>query len=159
MSISKGSDLVLLLLAGFRSLADAAQAELAARGFDDVRPVNGFAIRAVGAGADTASELGRRLTISKQAAAKIIVGLQERGYLERGTDPNDARRKRLQVTEHGFDMLRESEAIFDKLRAQWAQQIGNAKLKDMEAHLSKLTGSEPLRFDAPGWVARGVGAS
>jgi len=105
MPISKGSDLVLLLLAGFRSLADAGQAELAARGFDDVRPVNGFAIRAVEAGADTASELGRRLTISKQAAAKIIVGLQERGYLERGTDPNDARRKRLQVTEHGFDML------------------------------------------------------
>ena len=91
MSISKGSDLALLLLAGFRSLADAAQAELAARGFDDVRPVNGFAIRAVVAGADTASELGRRLTISKQAAAKIIVGLQEKGYLERGTDPNDAR--------------------------------------------------------------------
>ena len=159
MSISKGSDLVLLLLAGFRSLAGAAQAELAARGFDDVRPVNGFAIRAVEAGADTASELGRRLTISKQAAAKIIVGLQESGYLERGTDPNDARRKRIQVTEHGFDMLRESEAIFDKLRSQWAKQIGNAKLKDMEAHLSQLTGSEPLRFDTPGWVARDVGAS
>jgi hypothetical protein len=58
-----------------------------------------------------------------------------------------------------FDMLRESEAIFDRLRAQWAKQIGNAKLKDMEAHLLKLTGSEPLRFDTPGWVARRVGAN
>lgn len=159
MSISKGSDLVLLLLAGFRSLADAAQNELSASGYQDVRPVNGFALRAVASGADTASELGRRLTISKQAAAKIIMGLQESGYVESEPDPSDARRKRLHVTEHGFDMLRESEAVFDKLRAQWAKKIGAAKLRDMESNLAALTGPEPLRFDTPGWMARDVGAS
>ena len=157
MSISKGSDLVLLLLAGFRSLVDAAQHELAASGYADARPVNGFAIRAIVSGADTASELGRRLTISKQAAAKIVVGLQESGYVEIETDPSDARRKRLRVTEHGFDMLRASEAIFDKLRAQWATKIAAAKLRDMESNLAALTGSEPLRFDTPGWMARDLG--
>ena len=158
MSISPGSDLTLLLLAGFRSLADAAQAELAAAGYEDARPVNGFAVRAIASGADTASELGRRLTISKQAAAKIIVALQARSYVAREVDPDDARRKRLQVTDRGLSMLRESEAIFDRLRSQWAAKIGAAKLEDMEANLGTLMGSAPLRLDTPGWSARDLSA-
>ena len=159
MAISPGSDLTLLLLAGFRSLADAAQSELAARGYEDVRPANAFAIRAIASGADTASDLARTLTISKQAAAQTIAVLQARGYVARAVDPNDARRKRLQVTKHGFNMLRESEVIFDELRAQWATQIGAAKLEDMEAHLAQLTGPRPLRFDTPGWFSRDPGGT
>jgi hypothetical protein len=54
-----GADLALLLLGGFRSLVDAAIAELALRGYEDVRPVHDFAMRAIAAGADNASELGR----------------------------------------------------------------------------------------------------
>src|ERR1035437_4777294 len=104
-----GADLALLLLGGFRALVDAASVELADRGYEDVRPVHDFAMRAIAAGADSASELGRRLSITKQSAAKTIAVLQERGYVTRDTDPRDARRKRLQVTELGFDVLRQGE--------------------------------------------------
>ena len=83
-----GADLALLLLAGFRSLVDAAIVELAARGYEDVRPVHDFAMRAIASGADNASELGRRLSVSKQAAAKTIAVLQERGYVARGQTPS-----------------------------------------------------------------------
>ena len=65
-----GADLALLLLGGFRSLVDGATAELARRGYEDVRPVHDFAMRAIAAGAGNASELGRRLSVSRQAAAK-----------------------------------------------------------------------------------------
>ena len=39
-----GADLALLLLGGFRSLVDTATAELARRGYEDVRPVHDFAM-------------------------------------------------------------------------------------------------------------------
>jgi hypothetical protein len=78
-----GADLALLLLGGFRTLVDAAIVELARRGYEDVRPVHDFAMRAIAAGADSASELGRRLSISKQSAAKTIAVLQQRGYRSR----------------------------------------------------------------------------
>src|ERR1700730_17084355 len=117
-----GADLALLLLGGFRSLVDAAVDELALRGYQDVRPVHDFAMRAIAAGADNASELGRRLSVSKQAAAKTIAVLQERGYVARDDDPLDARRQRLHVTKLGSEVLRTGEAIFDELRAQWARQ-------------------------------------
>jgi DNA-binding MarR family transcriptional regulator len=149
-----GADLALLLLGGFRSLVDAAQLELAKRGHDDVRTVHDFAIRAIASGADNASELGRRMAVTKQAAAKTIAVLQERGYVARDVDPADARRKRLQVTERGFDMLREAEAIFDDLRDQWGQQIGVDQLKELEARLTELVGTASVRPDTPAWLAQ-----
>jgi DNA-binding MarR family transcriptional regulator len=136
---------------------DAAIAELAERGHEDVRPVHDFAMRAIAAGADSASELGRRLSITKQSAAKTIAVLQERGYVTRDTDPRDGRRKRLQVTALGFDVMRQGEAIFDELRDQWARQIGAAELNRIEDHLTALVGAQPVRFDTPGWIARDVG--
>jgi DNA-binding MarR family transcriptional regulator len=154
-----GADLALLLLGGFRTLVDAATSELAQRGHEDVRPVHDFAMRAIAAGADSASELGRRLSISKQSAARTIAVLQERGYVARDPDPNDARRKRLQVTALGFKVLRQGEAIFDELRDQLGQQIGAAELEAFEAHLTALVGRQPVRFDTPGWIARDLGES
>jgi len=142
-----GADLALLLLGGFRSLVDAAVAELALRGYEDVRPVHDFAMRAIASGADNASELGRRLSVSKQAAAKTIAVLQERGYVAREEDPLDARRKRLQVTELGFDVLRTGEAIFDELRDQWERQIGPAQLESLDP--IDTSGAE-MRAASPG---------
>jgi DNA-binding MarR family transcriptional regulator len=152
-----GADLALLLLGGFRCLADAAHAELAGRGHPDVRPVHDFAIRAIAAGADNASELGRRMAVSKQAAAKTIAVLQERGYVARDVDPADARRKRLEVTPRGFELLREAETIFDDLRDRWARRIGAARLTELEAQLAELVGAEPVRLDMPGRIAQDLG--
>src|SRR5712671_2105135 len=98
-----GADLALLLLGGFRALVDDAIEQLAQRGYEDVRPVHDFAMRAIAAGADNASDLGRSLSVSKQAAAKTIAVLQERGYVARDPDPRHARRKHLQVTPLGFE--------------------------------------------------------
>ena len=155
-----GADLALLLLGGFRSLVDEAIDELARRGYEDVRPVHDFAMRAIAGGADNASELGRRLSVSKQAAAKTIAVLQERGYVVRDADPLDARRKRLEVTELGFEVLRQGEEIFDELRARWERQIGTTALESLETHLAALIGSSSgsaIRFDTPGWMSRDLG--
>jgi DNA-binding MarR family transcriptional regulator len=147
-----GANLALLLLGGFRSLADAASVELYRRGFADVRPAHEFAMRAIAAGAANASELGRRLAVSKQAASKTIALLEQRGYVARKGGAG-MRRKRLQVTARGLEMLRQGEEIFEDLRDRWAQQIGRANLKKLEALLTELVGPMPVRMDAPGWIA------
>ena len=145
-----GADLALLLLGGFRVLVDEAILELAKRGYEDVRPVHDFAMRAIAAGADNASELGRRLSVSKQAAAKTVAVLEERGYVTRGADPLDARRKRLQVTALGFEVMREGEAVFDELRNKWKRMIGTKQLERLESDLAALVGASPVRVETPG---------
>ncbi len=152
-----GADLALLLLGGYRSLVDAATSELASRGFEDFKPLHEFALRAIVAGADSASDLGRRTAVSKQAAAKTIAVLVERGYVASSPDPEDARRKRLEVTSLGFSVMAAGEAILENARQKWAEQIGPAELADLEARLAVLVGDAAIRIDAPGWVARDPG--
>lgn len=149
-----GADLALLLLGGYRRLVDSAVLELAVLGYPDVRPVHDFAMRAIESGADDASRLSRRLSVSKQAAAKTIVTLIERGYVTRETDPNDRRRKRVEVTARGYDLMRHGETVFDELRKQWEHQLGEQQLAVLEAQLTALVGAAPVRIEAPGWVAQ-----
>ena len=151
-----GADLALLLLGGFRVLVDDAVLELAERGYEDVRPVHDFAMRAIAAGADDASELGRRLSVSKQAAAKTVAVLEERGYVVRSSDPLDARRKRLQVTPLGFEVMRVGEAVFDELRDKWERKIGTKQLERIESDLAALVGASPVRVETPGWIVHSL---
>jgi DNA-binding MarR family transcriptional regulator len=144
-----GADLALLLLGGFRALADAATEELAVRGYGQIRPVHDFAIRTIDSGADTASELARQLGVSKQAAAKTIAFLEQRDYIRGETDSRDSRRRRYTVTEDGYALLRTGEHVFDELREQWAKRIGDTELQRLEEALSDLGVRIPTSFDAP----------
>jgi DNA-binding MarR family transcriptional regulator len=151
-----GANLALLLLGSYRRIVDSAIEELAARGYADVRPAHDFAMRAIDSGADSASELGRRMSVSKQAAAKTIAALIERGYVTRATDPEDARRKRVEVTALGHEVMRVGEAIFDDVRRQLQEQIGIDGIASLEAHLTAIVGDSPVRAEAPGWVGTSV---
>ena len=146
----KGADLALLLLGGFRQLADGAGVELVRRGYPELRPSQEFAMRAIVGGADNASELGRRLSISKQAAAKVVALLEERGYVARMDDAADSRRKLLTVTPLGHEVMQQGEAIFEELRAAWVRKIGEPALDRLEQDLQVLVGDSAVDFDAPG---------
>ncbi|OKJ99510.1 MarR family transcriptional regulator [Streptomyces sp. CB03234] len=149
----KGHELPLLLFAGFRTLIDRLHAELARQGHPDVRPAYGFAMQAIGTGGATASEVGRRLGVSKQAAGKTVDRLVALGYAERADDPADARRKLVRLTPHGLDALARSAAIFDELRAEWAGALGPERIGDMEEALRTVVPAETaFRLDAAGWL-------
>jgi DNA-binding MarR family transcriptional regulator len=146
-----GFELPLLLFAGFRSLIDALHAKLAAQGHPDVRPAYGFAMQAIGPHGATASELGRRLGISKQAAGKTVDRLVNLGYAERAADSADGRRKLIRLTPRGVDALVRSAAIFDELHAQWAAALGPERLRELEGSLRTMAPHGTFRLDVPGW--------
>src|SRR5689334_9487281 len=147
MAPSQGAELALLLLGGFHSMTDEVIAELADRGHPGVRPVHEFALRAIDTGADTASALGRRLSVSKQAAAKTIAAVERLGYVELEPDPADGRRRRIQVTPRGHEMMAIGRAAFDDVRERWAARIGAEELDALQAHLSRLVAPRPLGAD------------
>ena len=134
-------------------MVDEVTAELERRGHPGVRPVHEFALRAIDGGADTASELGRQLGVSKQAAAKTIGFLEERGYITGEADQRDPRRRRFTVTTEGHDLLATGEQVFDELRDRWAQRIGVKELERLEEALADLGIRVPSRLDTPGWLA------
>jgi DNA-binding MarR family transcriptional regulator len=146
-----GFELPLLLFAGFRSLIDQLHAELAERGHPDVRPAYGFAMQAIGAHGTSASEIGRRLGVSKQAAGKTVDRLAALGYVERVDDPQDARRKLIRLTPRGIDSLAQAAEIFDRLRAQWVHELGAGRVTQLESSLRTVVPDAGFPVDVPGW--------
>ncbi len=148
-----GADLALLLLGGFRALAEAGSAELAEHGYERIRPIHDFAMHSILAGADTTSALARELGVSKQAAAKTVAFLEDEGYIVGATDERDSRRRRFALTDEGHALLRTGQQVFNELRDRWAERIGVAELERVEAALIDLGIRAPTRLDAPGWLS------
>lgn len=149
---TRGFELPLLLLGGFRMLIDELIRELAAQGHPNVRPIHGFALQSIGMAGATATEVGQRMGVSKQAAGKTIDRLERLGYVTRSDDPADARRKIVALTDHGVDHLRRAAIIFDQLRARWIAELGGDRVRELEGALQQMTASEGLRLDFQSWL-------
>ena len=145
-------ELPLLLLSGYRAVIDEAHQELAVRGHPDLRPAHGFALQAIGTFGATAVDVGRRLGVSKQAAGKTIDRLTELGYVTRGTEAADRRRKLVCLTPRGREALALSAESFARVRARWAAELGADRVASMEADLRTMAAGQPFRLDLPGWL-------
>jgi DNA-binding MarR family transcriptional regulator len=147
-----GYELPLLLISAFRSLVDELHAELSLHGHPEARPLHGFALQAIGGGTSI-SELGRRLGVSKQAAAKTAANLERLGYAHRGSDPADARASRIERSARGDELLDLSARIFARSRARLVDQLGAARVAALEDDLEAIAGAGAFAPDLPGWLA------
>jgi DNA-binding MarR family transcriptional regulator len=155
VSTPPGYELPLLLFGGFRSIIDELHVELARRGHQDMRPAHGFAMQAIGFSGATATEVGRRLGISKQAAGKTVERLEAIGYVQRANDGADRRRKLVRLTPRGIEALTFSAEIFGDIRARWARALGPEAVDRLEDGLRAMVPGETFRLDVPGWFGAG----
>lgn len=131
-------DLAFLLLLGSRTVIDHLHMHMAARGYDDVRPVHGFAFQRIAPHGATGNELAEFLDITKQAASEMVDYLEQRGYVVRQPHPSDKRGKIILLTERGWGCIREAEAILSRLETQWAAIIGTRRMEELQADLLQL---------------------
>jgi len=144
-------ELPLLLVGAFRSFLDDAHALLAEWGHPHVRPVYGFALQAVGDGA-TATEVGQRLGVSKQAAGKTLDLLSQAGYVTIAADPDDKRRKLVRRTARGDDLLDKSVTAFAAVAGTWADRVGAERVDQLTEVLAALGVATSARIDLGSWM-------
>src|SRR5215210_695527 len=80
------------------------------------------------------SELAARLRISKQALNYLL------GYLERRTDPDDLRSKRIALTPRGIATVGMIREAVGEVETAWAQQLGAARFDELRNLLLELNG-------------------
>jgi DNA-binding MarR family transcriptional regulator len=87
------------------------------------------------------SELAAQRQMSRQAVNYLLGQVEELGYLERRSDPDDRRSKRIALTSRGESaraVIRDSVAGLER---EWAEALGArrfAQLKDLLADLGAL---------------------
>jgi DNA-binding MarR family transcriptional regulator len=83
------------------AMADEIQRRLAADGFADVRFHDGVVFQHLVGGPVTIGALAERLDVTQQATSKAVADLEQRGYVERAADPDDARARLVALTARG----------------------------------------------------------
>lgn len=153
MPTEPGWHVVLLLAGAFRDGVDAMHRELAAQGYPEARPLHGFVLQAIGPDGCTINELGQRLGVSKQAAAKTATGLENLGYLSRASVPGDRRAVRLRRTDRAEQFLAASAAGFERVMDDWRGKLGTARFEAMIEALAEVATTRSVG-DLPGWLTQ-----
>jgi DNA-binding MarR family transcriptional regulator len=117
-----------LLAMAYRLLVDGLHERLRARGWTDVRPAFGFVLLALRAGPGSLRNLPGVLGTSKQAVSKLVSAMVDAGYVELTADPADARAKQVRLSDRGWALLGEVEAIWAELEQDWAATLGADRL-------------------------------
>ena len=137
------TDFGLLLAQAFNRYIEHLHRELARRGFTDLRPTFGLALRALHARPRTLTELAGELGVTKQAAAKVVGELEGRSLIEREPSPADGRSTLLRLSRRGTSLVAAAIRIGDAVECDLAHDLGD----DAAAHLRAAL--ERLAYDPP----------
>jgi DNA-binding MarR family transcriptional regulator len=136
------------LLAASRALVDGVSAGVRARGFDDVRPAEGFAFARLSFGGATITQLAEHLDVTRQAAAQLVDELIAKGYVARRPHPSDARARLIVLTEKGWACTRAAEAATADTLRPWEAALGTEGLLALRDYLLAVAPAGPVR---PTW--------
>lgn len=127
-----------LLAMAYRMLMDDLHERLRDAGWHDVRPAFGFVLLAARAEPTTATDIAALMGTTKQAASKLIAAMDSAGYVRRSVGASDARRRDVELSPRGRELLEAVEAIYAELEAEWAAVIGVRGVTRLRSDLSRV---------------------
>jgi DNA-binding MarR family transcriptional regulator len=137
------ADITRLLLEARRELASALDADLAERGYPDLRPGHAALFLAVDRRSGSRiTDLADQSRLTKQAMMAMVDDLEERGYVRRVPDPADARAKLVRLTAHGRRAAAECRRAIQALEQRTRRALGDRTYDVLRDALEVL--SEPV---------------
>lgn len=130
-------DLGILLTGAARVVADRLGAAVEDASIDDMRTPYGFVIRALADQDRTLTEVAELLSVTKQAAIKVIDEMEARGFLTRQADPADRRAKVLSLTDKGRRVRAAALAASHAIERELVRDVGRS---DVDAARRALLG-------------------
>jgi len=108
------------------------------RGFDDLDAAHLNVFQYPGPQGARPSELAGRLGVSKQALNYLLGELERRGYLERRSDPEDLRSRRIVLTRRGVAAAHVIRDAVAELETRWARELGEKRYAQLRGLLVEL---------------------
>ena len=124
--------------------ADQFAQELARRvtaaGFGDIRPGHGCVFGNIDPeNGSRLTEIAERANMTKQSVGEVTSDLEQRGYLERVSDPSDGRAKIIRLTGQGREAYALGRRLIDELEGEWAVRYGDERMVALREALEAVT--------------------
>ena len=143
------TDITRLLLEARRALATELDADLAERGYPDLRPGHAALFLSVDRRSGSRiTDLAEQTRLTKQAMMPMVDDLEERGYVRRVPDPSDSRAKLVRLTAHGRRAAAECRRAIQALEQRTKRVLGDRTYDALRESLEIL--SEPIEDEDVG---------
>lgn len=83
------------------------------------------------------ADLARYAFVTPQTMIRIVAQLEDKGFVERTPDPNDARRKQTHLTERGRAKMNQANTIVAEIDTQMTRDLDDAERDQVAAALAK----------------------
>jgi DNA-binding MarR family transcriptional regulator len=117
-------------------------------GYDDYRPSDAAVFRRLRRGPTPVGRLVDVVGVSRQAARKIVEGLEQRRFVTTERDTTDARRLMVSLTPAGAAYARAVVEVIDTLNREVTGQVTGADLAAARRVLLEVISVEPRRRTA-----------
>jgi DNA-binding MarR family transcriptional regulator len=141
--LTKSTPLLDLSLSAYRWLGDGMVARLREAGWPEITRSHSLVFAHLDRGGTRATELARRLGVTRQAMHQTVQELVERGFLELAPDPTSQRAKLVVLTRRGKRLLDDAQEIFRELEATLERRIGRKRVARLRRALESDWG-EPV---------------
>lgn len=132
-------DLGRLLLEASRQVGADLVSELQERGFSDVRPGHGVVTLHIDRRSGTRmGDLAERARMTKQGMMLVVDELEERGYVRRVPDPDDARAKLVRLTARGRRYVSEARRSVTAVESRLRRDLGERRFDSLRAALEEI---------------------
>lgn len=139
MGVMSEPDLGRLLLEAHRALAAELVAALEERGYPDARPGHASVFLHIDRRSGTRlTELARRARMTKQGMMLVVDDLEERGYVRRVPDREDARAKIVRLTARGRRFVAEARRATAAVEARARRELGDRRYEGLRDALEAL---------------------
>jgi DNA-binding MarR family transcriptional regulator len=136
-----------LLRLPYETLVARTYAELAASGFDDIRPAHSSVFRHILPDGSRLTELAERAQLTKQSMAYLVDALQQQGYVDFVPDPRDGRAKLLHLTPRGLAFQEAAIVVSQRIETGLSRQLGAKNLAQLRTLLEQLPSTSILRAE------------
>jgi DNA-binding MarR family transcriptional regulator len=126
------------LTAAAAGASQAVVRRLALAGFGDLRPRHHYVFQHVLAGPISIGELAARLGMTTQGASKLVIELEQLGYLSRSGGADDRRRHLVELTERGRALVEAGRAARAAVNGEVEQLLGPSGLRRFLATLRRV---------------------
>lgn len=127
-----------LLRAPYEAMAERLYAELAARGFADIRRAHSAVFRHIRPGGSRLTELAEKAGMAKQSMAYLVETLAAGGYVTAVPDPADGRARLVRLTARGRRVQETLLALGAVMEAECAKTMGSARFAELRRMLEEL---------------------
>jgi DNA-binding MarR family transcriptional regulator len=139
--LTRSDPLIDLSFRAARWLEEGLLARLVAAGWTDVTRAHSRVFANLDRDGTRPSELARRMGVTRQAAHQTVQELVDRGFLELGPDPKNARARRAVLTARGRHVVADARDIVRDLENTLERRIGRKRVARLRRALESDWGA------------------